>query len=713
MGAPDPRESKIANPEGGRRQIDMTEGRKHWSFQKPVATPPPAVKTPDWAKTPIDQFIFASMETAGLHPVRDADRPTLIRRIAFDLTGLPPTPDQVKAFTEDQSPDAVASVIDQFLDSARFGERWARHWLDVARYAESNGKESNVPYPHAWRYRDYVIESFNQDKPYDQFLKEQLAGDLLLSDGKKDQAEKIIATSFLALGPKGLNNRDRRQFQADLVDEQIDVVSQSMLGLTLACARCHDHKFDPVTQRDYYALAGIFLSTDTLYGTPSQQQNNFPSTLIELDPASGQPAAIAKLAPTEVTRLKQEVASLTKASEEAARDAFAKRQQNRDNGNVAAFLRVRQARDRTASAQADLDLFLPGGTPRILTMGTLDRSAPIDSPLLVRGDINQQSDIIPRGLVEVLCAPDEPRNIAEGSGRLDLAYFIASKDNPLTARVMANRIWLHLMGQGIVTTPDNFGLMGMKPTHPELLDHLALAFMENGWSVKRLIKQIMLSRTYQMSSTYDAKNNATDPDNKHRWRMDQRRLDAEAVRDAMLAVSGTLDLYPIDGSPVARVSEGRQGLIQLLTQMNSQPSPHRSIYLPIIRDQIPEILSVFDFPDASLVNGQRDNTNVPSQSLFLMNNPQAIALADAFAQRLAEVEGTPLDRLTHAYHLAFSRAPTPEELTAIRTFWMTFPTKVETGSSKNSQQHKDKAQKLALTTFCQALLASAEFRYLN
>jgi len=713
MGAPDPRESKIANPEGGRRQIDMTEGRKHWSFQKPVATPPPAVKTPDWAKTPIDHFILASMETAGLHPVRDADRPTLIRRIAFDLTGLPPTPDQVKAFTEDKSPDAVASVIDQFLDSARFGERWARHWLDVARYAESNGKESNVPYPHAWRYRDYVIESFNKDKPYDQFLKEQLAGDLLLSDGKKDQAEKIIATSFLALGPKGLNNRDRRQFQADLVDEQIDVVSQSMLGLTLACARCHDHKFDPVTQRDYYALAGIFQSSETLYGTPSQQQNNFPSTLIELDPASGQPAAIAKLAPTEVTRLKQEVASLTKASEEATREAMAMRQQGRDNGNVATFLRIRQARDRTASAQADLDLFNPDGTPRTLTMGVLDRPSPINSPLLVRGDINQQSDIIPRGLVEVLCAPDEPRNIAEGSGRLDLAFFIASKDNPLTARVMANRIWLHLMGQAIVPTPDNFGLMGMKPTHPELLDHLALAFMENGWSVKKLIKQIMLSRTYQMSSTYDASNHATDPDNKHRWRMDQRRLDAEAVRDAMLAVSGTLDLYPIDGSPVARVSEGRQGLIQLLTQVNSQPSPHRSIYLPIIRDQIPEFLSVFDFPDASLVNGQRDNTNVPSQSLFLMNNPQAIALADAFAARLNEFEGNPLDRLTHAYHLAFSRAPTHEELTAIRTFWMTFPTKVETGSSKNSQQHKDKAQKLALTTFCQALLASAEFRCLN
>jgi hypothetical protein len=712
MGAPDPRESTVANPEGGRRQIDMTTGRQHWAFQKPVSTPPPIVQNTDWPRTDIDRHLLAAMETAGLQPATDADRPTLIRRIAFDLTGLPPTPDQVKAFVQDTSPDAIETVIDSFLDSPRFGERWARHWLDIARYAESNGKESNLPYPHAWRYRDYVIDAFNRDKPYDQFLKEQIAGDLLRSDNERDQAEKIIATGFLALGPKGLNERDRRQFQMDLVDEQIDVLSQSTLGLTLACARCHDHKFDPVTQRDYYALAGIFLSSETLYGTVNQQQNNHATTLIELDPKAAQPNAIAKIQPSELETLRRQVHQETEAADEAQRQALAERR-NSTNNPVNAFLRVRLARDRANTAQADLDLFLPDGTPRTLAMGVLDRASPINSPLLVRGDISQPSDIVPRGLVEVLCAPDEPRNIAEGSGRLDLAFWIASKDNPLTARVMVNRIWLHLMGQGIVTTPDNFGVMGIAPSHPELLDHLALALMENGWSVKKLIKQILLSRAYQMSSTHDAKNYALDPDNKHRWRMDQRRLDAEAIRDAMLAVSGTLDLYPIDGSPVARVSEGRQGLIQLLTQINSQPSPHRSIYLPIIRDQIPDFLSVFDFPDASLVNGQRDTTNVPSQSLFLMNNPQAIALADAFAKRLAEFEGTPLDRLTHAYHLAFSRAPTAGELAAIRSFWMDFPNKVETGSGKNTTQHKDKAQKLALTTFCQALLASAEFRYLN
>ncbi len=713
MGAPDPRESTVANAEGGRRQIDMEEGRKHWAFQKPVQHEPPAVKTEDWAKTDIDRFLLASMEAAGLSPVADANRPALIRRIAFDLTGLPPTPDEVKAFVADSSSNAMETVIDGYLDSPRFGERWARHWLDVARYAESNGKETNLPYPHAWRYRDYVIESFNRDKPYDQFIKEQIAGDLLRYDDERGQAEQIIATGFLALGPKGLNDRDRRQFTMDLVDEQIDVMSQSMLGLTLACARCHDHKFDPVTQRDYYALAGIFLSSETLYGTHAQQQNNHPSTLIELDRNASQPAAIAAISAPERQSLQSEVDRLRGQMDDASQEVLAARRNGTERNQTASFLRVRQARDRTASAQSDLNLFDASGKPRTLTMGMLDRASAVNSPLLVRGDVSQPSDIVPRGLVEVLCSSDEPRSIGEGSGRLDLAYWIASPDNPLTTRVMANRIWLKLMGQGIVATPDNFGFMGMKPSHPELLDHLAISLMENGWSLKKLIKQIMLSRAYQMSSTHDASNYSIDPGNKHRWRMDQRRLDAEAIRDAMLAVAGVLDPYPVDGSPVARVREDRQGMVQLFTQLSTQPYPYRSIYLPIIRDQIPDFLGVFDFPDASLVNGQRDTTNVPSQSLFLMNNAQAIALADAFAKRLGEYDGSPLERLTHAYHLAFSRSPTSEELAAIRGFWMDFPNKLQTVANKTTAEGRKRAELLALTSFCQALFASAEFRYLN
>lgn len=711
MGAPDPREQEVSNVVSGKRTINMDEGRQHWSFQKPVIAATPEVKTEGWARSQIDLWIQAGYEGAGLIPMPDADRRTLIRRISFDLTGLPPTPDEVEAYVKDTSPDATKRVIDQYLDSARFGERWGRHWLDVARYGESSGKEANILYPHAWRYRDYVIDAFNRDKPYDQFLREQIAGDLLRYENKRDQADKIVATGFLAIGSKGHNNRDRRQFNMDVVDEQIDAVSQSMLGLTLACARCHDHKFDPVTQRDYYALAGIFLSSETLYGTHAQQQNNNPSSLIELDPEAEQISALARISPSEVAELKSRYEAAEKQAEEVQREVVAQRMEDRNSNAAVSFIKVRAARDRSETVKADLEQFHEDGSPRTLAMGVLDSSRPVNTPVLIRGDIKQPGEVVPRGLVEVLCAKGEPLNISQGSGRLDLAYFISSKDNPLTARVMVNRIWLKLMGSGLVSTPDNFGVMGQKPTHPELLDYLAISFMNQGWSVKQLIRQIMLSRTYQMASTYDAQNFAVDPDNKLHWRMDQRRLDAEAIRDAMLAISGTLNLYPVDGSPVARATEGREGMFTLLRDVNSKPYNYRSIYLPIIRDQVPEILNVFDFPDASLVNGERDNTNVPSQSLFLMNNPQALSAADAFAQRLTKYQGTPLERLIYAYQLAFSRSPTELEMAAIKNFWSRFPQQVIAGRS--SQEVKGTAQIAALSAFCQSLIASAEFRYLN
>jgi cytochrome c553 len=711
MGAPDPRDQTIPHVAGGRRDINMQEGRQHWAFQKPKTSVAPDLKDASWARSTIDQWIQAGLEKVGLQPMPDADRRTLIRRIAFDLIGLPPTPDEVETFVKDTSPDATKRVIDLYLDSPRFGERWGRHWLDVARYGESSGKEVNLLYPHAWRYRDYVIDAFNRDKPYDLFLKEQIAGDLMRYDNKRDQAEKIVATGFLAIGSKGHNNRDVRQFNMDLVDEQIDALSQSMLGLTLACARCHDHKFDPVTQRDYYALAGILLSSETLYGTHRQLQNNNPGTLIELSPAAGQLTALASITASEVGQLKRSAEEAEATATEMQRDALAQRREDRDSNGAASFLRVRAARDRAETVKADLEQFLDDGTPRTLAMGMLDRSRPINSPLLVRGDIKQPGDIVPRGLVEVLCAEDEPRHISTGSGRLDLAWFIASKDNPLTARVMANRIWLKLMGSGLVTTPDNFGLMGQKPTHPELLDHLAISFVNNGWSVKTLIREIMLTRTYQMSATYHAENFAVDPDNTYRWRMNPRRLEAEAIRDAMLAVSGTLNLYPIDGSPVARAPEGREGIISLARDLSTRPYNYRSIYLPILRDQIPEILSVFDFPDASLVNGERDSTNVPGQSLFLMNNAQSISAADAFAARLAKYEGSPMERLIYAYQLAFARPPTDTELTAIRSFWARFP--LQAAGVNSTPEARTRAQIAALSAFCQSLMASAEFRYLN
>jgi hypothetical protein len=703
MGAPDPREGTTQG--GGKREIDIAEGRKHWAFSKPVKPAPPVTKESSWARTDLDRFVLAGLEAQNLKPVSDADRQTLIRRISYDLTGLPPTPDEVRSFLADRSPDAVERVVDGYLDSERFGERWARHWLDIARYGESSGKEVNVLYAHAWRYRDYVIESFKKDKPYDLFLKEQIAGDLMKSRDKRDQAEKIVATGFLAIGPKAHNERDRRQFMLDMADEQIDVMSQAMLGVTISCARCHDHKFDPITQRDYYALAGIFLSTETLYGTYSQLQNIHPSTLIELDDDAGLPASLANISPAEVAILKQRKEQAERTADAAIENARAQGMSRSDP--VASFVRLRNLRSQAEARESDLDLFRDDGTPRTLAMGTLDRDRPLDSPLLIRGEVSQPGQVVPRGLVEVLCAEGEPLKISEGSGRLDLAYWIASRENPLTARVMVNRVWLKLFGKGIVETPDNFGVMGVKPTNQPLLDHLAVSFMENGWSVKSLIKEIMMSRSYQLSAANSAANEAVDPENRYTWRMTPRRLDAEAIRDGMLAVAGVLNLYPVDGSPVARAGEGREGLLRLLGEINNSPQTSRSIYLPIVRDQIPEMLTLFDFPDASLVTGDRDSTNVPSQSLFLMNSAQVIGLADAFAKRIAAYEGGDSERISYAFQLAYGRDHTAVEGQAIRQFFADFIKKQSTRTSP------EQARNAALSAFAQSLLASAEFRYLN
>jgi hypothetical protein len=687
---------------------DIAEGRSHWAFQRPVDHPPPAVRDAAWPRDPIDRFVLSKLEAASLAPVADADRATLIRRVAFDLTGLPPTPDETRAFVSDTSADALKRVVDGYLASPRFGERWARHWLDVARYAESSGKESNLPFPHAWRYRDWCIAAFNDDLPFDRFVREQLAGDLLEARDEAEQAQRIVATGFLALGPKGFADRDARQFRLDLVDEQIDVVSQAMLGLTLACARCHDHAFDPVTQRDYYALAGIFLSTDTLYGTHAQQRNLHPSTLIELGPGAGLPPAVGDLTENDLARLDRRIADLAAAADDLQERVARERREGAEPG--LGFVRVRAARDRAAVARIDRSLFRDDGTPRTLVMGALDRPVPLDSPLLARGELDQAGPLVPRGLVEVLSAPGEPRAIGSGSGRLDLAWWIGSRDNPLTARVLVNRVWLKLMGRGLVTTPDNFGTMGMAPSHPELLDHLAVSFMDDGWSVKRLIRRVVTSRAYALSSVHDETGHRLDPDNVLRWRMDRRRLDAEAIRDAMLAVSGTLDERPLAGSPVARVQEDQFGMVQLLGQVRADTFRHRSIYLPIIRDQVPEFLTVFDFPDASLVSGTRDATNVPAQALFLLNNPEPVALAEAFADRVARLDGDVAARLDRAFALALARPPLPEERAALLRFHDAFTT----GTAPRAASGRDgDEQRRALVAACQALFASAEFRSLN
>ena len=445
MGAPDPRTGP-ASAAAGRPSADLAKAREFWSFQPPKKSGPPSVKRAEWPRGDIDRFLLAALEARGLAPVADAGRPRLLRRVTFDLIGLPPTPEELDAFLADDSSDAFAKVVDRLLASPRFGERWGRHWLDVARFAESSGK-TNFCYPQAWRYRDWAIASFNADKPYDQFVREQIAGDLLPAGDDRERAEQIIATGFLALGSKAHDAENRGQFVLDVVDEQIEATTRAFLGLTVACARCHDHKMDPIPQRDYYALSGIFRSTQTCSGTLAGVFPNFnASPLIELPPGANVPSAVPALTPEQRATMEDRLAALIRE-----RDAIPPGEANRD--------RLRRANSMLATLRHRLLIDRPGSSPRAFAMGVRERDETVDSPLYVRGELDQPGEVVPRGLVHVLC-DDSSASIPSGSGRRELAEWLASPSNPLTARVIVNRVWLHLFGRGLVPTPDNFGAAG-------------------------------------------------------------------------------------------------------------------------------------------------------------------------------------------------------------------------------------------------------------
>jgi hypothetical protein len=688
MGAPDPRGASPAVT-NATSKLDSAKARQFWAFQPPKASPAPAVKNTTWPRNDIDRFLLTALESKGLAPVADADRHTLIRRASFDLVGLPPTPEEVEAFVADTSPDAFAKVVDRLLASDRFGERWGRHWLDVARFAESSGK-ANMTYPNAWRYRDWVIAAFNADTPYDRFVRQQIAGDLFAAKDDHERAQNAIATGFLAIGSKTQNTQNRIQFRVDLADEQIEVTGQAFLGLTIACARCHDHKFDPISQRDYYALSGIFQSTQTCYGTlPGLVQNVNPSPLIELPTSAREPSALPKLTAQRRAALEAQVDELTKTRNELKAD---------DNFAIKGI----QTRARLAMQKFRLDSYLSNGTPRTYAMGVRERFEPLDSPLYTRGELEQPGDLVPRGLVQAIGATTPPA-VTQGSGRKELAMWIAARENPLTARVLVNRVWLHLFGRGLVPTPDNFGAAGQPPSHPELLNTLAVRFMDQKWSVKTLIRSIVLGHAYQLASSHDVTNFELDPDNILVWRMSPRRLEAEAIRDAVLAVSGKLNLEPPIGSAVAQIGEGLAGPARGFKQDGQHM--HRAVYLPVVRDQVPESLALFDFADPSLATGERATTSGPSQALFLMNNPFVIRQAEAAGDRLRDVSSDEDTRIRSAYLRFLARTQTACETTRARQFLSQFAT-----TSDKSGTDRDRA---AWTALCQALYASAEFRYVD
>jgi cytochrome c553 len=693
VGAPDPR---LGGAPIVRQTIDVEKGKQFWSFQRPKPTPPPVVNDTAWPRCDLDRFVLARLEAKGMRPVDDADSYALLRRVTFDLIGLPPSLEEIDAFVTDRAVDSQAAlerVVDRLLAARGFGERWGRHWLDVARYAESSGRQVNFNYPFAWRYRNYVIDSFNADKPFDRFVCEQIAGDLLPAANPRQHAEQQVATGFLAIGPKVHSERNVLQFQMDVVDEQIDVLSQAFLGLSVACARCHDHKFDPIPQQDYYALAGILRSSETCYGTIRVIQSFHAAPLIELDADSGMAPGQEPLTPEARTSLETLVKEIRARREEQARTN--KPMTGADFNTL-------------AITEAKLANLQPDGTPRRLAMAVREAKKSIDSPLYIRGEVEKPGPTVRRGFVQVIM-DKSPSLPAQQSGRLELAHWLAGPANPLTARVFVNRVWKHLFGRGLVPTVDNFGAAGLPPTHPELLDQLALEFQNDGWSVKRLIRRIVLSRTYQLGAKYSATNDKSDPDNAFLWRMSPRRLEAEALRDAVLAVSGQLILAPPGSSPVHQAGEGpATALMRQLTQLDSRDF-HRAVYLPVLRDNVLESLALFDFADPNQVVGERSSTNVPSQGLYLLNSPFIKGRAEAAADQLLTHQALGVAaKVQRAYLTFLGRPPSQREQQAAEAFLARYPkTLARDGVAAGLRP------KATWTAFSQALFASADFLYRN
>ncbi len=846
MGAPDPREASPVAKRG--RVIDIAEGRKFWSFTPLARVMVPGEKPPstsaepsapvaqvavkadnetesDTAKAgekqvkageakiapphinPIDAFIRAKLAASGLTPAQQADKRTLIRRATFDLTGLPPTPEEVSAFLADESPDAFDKVIERLLASPHYGERWARHWLDVARYADSNGMDENIAFGNAWRYRDYVVRAFNEDKPFDQFLIEQIAGDLL-----PRSEDAIAATGFLALGARVLAEPDMQKLEMDIIDEQIDTLGKAFMGMTLGCARCHDHKFDPVTQEDYYALAGIFRSTRSIaaekmgaikfayehsLATPEQLEakKKFDA---DLKAKKAEVAAVGAKARAEIKAKLQSraadilaMAALVSANATPADAASVAKGSRLDSAIVLSCRKYLDAHPelplfaewRGFAAKKDADgvrahyapiftealtakkgpaydalaeakgiLALPAKDADVLDAATLAKIAEMNKaveefaaeqpelpglmsiaedkivktlPVHIRGSYLTLGKPVERGFPEVMRTSfAQPILPAKHSGRLELARWMASSEHPLTARVMVNRVWRWHFGAGIVTSTDNFGMLGAKPSHPELLDWLARNFIESGWSVKDLHRLIMKSATYQQSSGTNeelgmrnaelaATPNAAigltkipkseirnphliDPENRLLWRANVQRLEAEQIRDAMLFTSGWLDLT-IGGKTIPL--KNREFVFNHTSKdATTYESPRRALYLPIIRNHLYDMLEQFDYPDPTMPTGSRNSTVIAPQALIMMNAPVVMQSADKLAERLASITDE-TQRIRRAYETLFSRPPAEHEIADALALLRDF--------------HATEKPERAWPLLCQTLFAANEFIYLR
>jgi len=732
-GAHDPRSSGTAKAKKG---IDLAAGRQFWAFQPVRAPSPPNVKKTSWPLDPLDRFILAKQEPKGIQPVSDAAPLTWLRRVSLDLTGLPPTTEEIQSFLSslsvpsDLSKNAYERTVDRLLNSKAYGERWARHWLDLTGYADMMGTSNSVYAEHAWRYRDYLISAFNADKPFDEFIREQIAGDLMPAKSIEDRAENITATGFLMVGDIEIVNPDKAKMETDHIDSQMIKIGQTFMGMTLGCARCHDHKFDPIGLVDYYGIAGMLRSSPSSHKIPDMGVwSQLNSTVLPETPA--QLAVRKKLegenqqriadCKAEQKKLTEEKASVTKqlaalgkpdapSPQIAATTDNAEREVSKalpKSEKKSAGLHEPSLRDRRSQSvgktspgkdvltkrrdELDAQLkklagdihhaeFFQDKAPRAFALS--DGPQPADMPVYVRGNPYAPSTIMPRGPLRVASWDKFPAIPAGQSGRMQLANWLADKRNPLTARVTVNRIWQKLFGIGIVPSVDYFGVRGDEPTHPELLDHLATRFMQGGWSQKAFLRSLVLSRTYRLSSRNGDLQSPTavenrrslelDPENKLYWRMNRQRLDAEAMRDSMLAISG--ELTRSSGGP-ALVLENPENCGSLALKgvnppnyRHSKPRPtqefERTLYLPVLRGGTagPDRLrAFFDFVDPAGIAGQRNQTVVPTQSLFLLSNDLLRKRAFALAKSLLASEKNDLVRIETLWLRVLNRPVTTTE----------------------------------------------------
>jgi len=734
----------------------------HWAWKKPVRPAVPRVGYRAWVVNPVDAFVLSQLESKKLRPAKSAAREQLIRRLAFDLTGLPPTPAEIDAFLADTSPQAWSKAVDHYLASPAYGERWARHWLDLARYADSNGYEFDEVRPDAWRYRDYVVRSFNADKPYDQFIREQLAGDELAPD----DPDSLIATGFNLLGPDMTDAADQAGRRQNTLNDMTDTTSLVFLGLTLGCARCHDHKYEPLPTEDYYKLQSFFVAAKFRNDAPAataaqkaeyeRRRMTYETTLrlakTELDTVAGEVRERIRQRKIEKLREDLQTAFETPPARRTAEQRILVEQNAKAVEPSPAEIRaemppaMRPQLEQALRAVATAERQRPEPLPKAISLTEEGSSAP-KTFVLERGELSNRTHEVAPGYPVILAAAPPIVTPAARTGstgrRTALAGWIASKDNPLTGRVMANRVWQHLMGRGIIPTPSDFGVRGESPTHPELLDWLAATFVAGaggqgpgarvavardgktatqvsppdlrpltpgpaglGWSLKQLIRMIVTSNTYKQSSIATAATLAADPDNELFSRMNRKRLEAEPIRDAVLAISGRLN--PKLGGPgvYPPVPAAAQPPKSNVWPVSKDPADHtrRSLYTFVRRNMQFPALEVFDSPDTNSSCARREVTTSAPQALSLLNSPEMGANARAVADRLLRDAPDDESRITLAYRLALARRPTAAELRSGREFLESQSALLGPGPSSRSD---------ALADYCLALLNLNEFVYLD